>query len=205
MVHFCLGIHISTHSPPAADGVTSYKPCFERGVAASPHPSSCFEKFNESKLWKDHCCSVPSCGHTTRRSFSKDPGEDPRNSPALGLPPSLTHAPPTPLVFLCSFHFFVFPRLIFLNPLFNSQAIAWELLTIKMLLKSVPTREMLALPLHVTLQLLAVTAGFSSNLVTPQSTSDHQLAPSACTHAPHLVHLWFQGRGLTNSHAQLSL
>lgn len=45
VVHFGVGTHISTHSLPAAAGVNSYKLCLELEVAASPHQSSCLEKF----------------------------------------------------------------------------------------------------------------------------------------------------------------
>lgn len=126
-MHFGLGTHISTHSLPAAAGVNSNKLCLEPEVAASPHQSSCLEKFtnllktNSEKLVAALChhVVVQLGGDVSMETLVKTPETQPRTWTAAQPHSFPSHASSLSLPISV-----VFPQLTLLNPWCNRQPIA---------------------------------------------------------------------------------
>ena len=83
VVHFGLGTHISTHSLPAAAGVTSYKLCLELAVVASPHQSSCLEKFTNLLKTNSEQLAAALCHHVVVQLGGDVSTETPVKTPEI--------------------------------------------------------------------------------------------------------------------------
>lgn len=107
-MNFCivrswLGTHVSTHSLPTPDPVTSYKLCLELKVSTSLPPKQLLWKVQQvSEFWKAACATEGS--ENWEEKFQERPWWKAQKPPDSQneLWPSLIHSPPM-FLFLCPF------------------------------------------------------------------------------------------------------